>query len=137
MTQQEFTARTGIEPSGCEWNTIEDMYLAAGNMGKDEFCDAYKIIGTAPLVKELHRQTASQRVTIGELTNKIQELKNKIHYLAEVLIDQASKNADYNLYNEAVRAIGQRNVTLYKIENDFELWDEDHDYIKEKLLSYA
>lgn len=137
MTQKEFTARTGITPSGCEWSAIEDMYLMAGNMEKDEFCDAYKIIGTAPLVKELHTQTASQRFTIGELTNKIQELENKIHHLAEVLITQASEHADHCMYNEAVRAIGQQDVVLYKIDNGIALWDEDLEYIKEALLSKA
>lgn len=135
MTQKEFTARTGITPSGCEWSAIEDMYLMAGNMEKDEFCDAYKNIGTTPLVKKLHTQTASQRITIGELTNKLQILKNKIHYLAEVLINQASEHADHCLYNEAVRAIGQQDAVLYKIDNGIALWDEDHEYIKDVLLS--
>lgn len=112
MTQQEFTARTGIVPSDCEWSIIEDMYLMSGNMEKDEFCDAYKKIGTAHLVKELHTRAASQRFTIGDLTNKIRDLENKISYLAEILITQASEHANLELYNEAVRAIGQRDVVF-------------------------
>ena len=36
MTREEFTERTGLTPTSEEYQHIEAMYMAAGNMDKDE-----------------------------------------------------------------------------------------------------
>ena len=38
MTQQEFEDRTGKTVTSEEYARIEAMYMAAGNMDKDQFC---------------------------------------------------------------------------------------------------
>lgn len=42
-----------------------------------------------------------------------------------------------NLYREAVRLIGQREVTLMKLRMDLPLWDEDKQYIEDTLKVMA
>ena len=42
MNQQEFESRTGLTPTSEEYAYIERIYMAAGNMDKDAFCNDIK-----------------------------------------------------------------------------------------------
>ena len=42
MQKIEFTQRTGIELTDEQYKRVEDIYLNAGNIDKDEFCKDYK-----------------------------------------------------------------------------------------------
>ena len=53
--------------------------------------------------------------------------------LAEFLIGKACAYEDTDFYREAVKLIGQREVTLMKLRMDLPLWDEDKAYLKEIL----
>ena len=55
MTQQEFEDRTGKTVSSGKYALIEAMYMAAGNMDKDQFCAEYKKHGASVLVAEYYR----------------------------------------------------------------------------------
>lgn len=47
MTQQEFEDRTSKTVTSEEYARIEAMYMAAGNMDKDQFCTEYKKHGAS------------------------------------------------------------------------------------------
>lgn len=54
MTQQEFEDRTGKTVTSEEYARIEAMYMAAGNMDKDQFCTEYKKHGSSAIVAEYY-----------------------------------------------------------------------------------
>lgn len=53
MTQQEFEDRTGKVITSEEYARIEAMYMAAGNMDKDQFCAEYKKHSSSALVADI------------------------------------------------------------------------------------
>lgn len=53
MTQQEFENRTSKTVTSEEYARIEAMYMAAGNMDKDQFCTEYKKHGASALVADI------------------------------------------------------------------------------------
>ena len=55
MNHQEFVERTGLTPTIEEYQTIEAIYMAAGEMDKDEFCKEFKKCGNSRLVVELFK----------------------------------------------------------------------------------
>lgn len=55
MTQKEFEERTGLKTGVEEYVSIERMYMAAGNMDKDEFCRCWRQTGKNPLTQVLFR----------------------------------------------------------------------------------
>ena len=42
MTQQEFEERTGLKVTGDEFEKVNAIYMAAGDMDKDRFCADYR-----------------------------------------------------------------------------------------------
>ena len=73
----------------------------------------------------------------AELNFLKRETKRKHAELAEILIGKACAYQDTDLYREAVRLIGQREVTLTKLRMDLPLWDEDKQYIEDTLKVMA
>ena len=56
MTRKEFEECTGLQVSAVEFCTINDIYMAAGEMDKDTFCKEWKQHGESKLLAELwHR----------------------------------------------------------------------------------
>lgn len=53
--------------------------------------------------------------------------------LAEFLIGKASAYNDTDFYKKAVALVGQKEVTLKKLEMGLPLWDDDKEYIKSNL----
>lgn len=53
--------------------------------------------------------------------------------IAEFLVGKACAYEDTDFYREAVKLIGQRDVTLMKMRMDLPLWDEDKKYLIEVL----
>ena len=55
MTKQEFTERTGINPTEEEFDKIHDLYMLTGaEMDKDSFCAAYMSCKDMTLVNALY-----------------------------------------------------------------------------------
>ena len=42
MLQKEFEERTGLRVTAEEYNQIDAMYMAAGDINKDDFCQEWK-----------------------------------------------------------------------------------------------
>ena len=62
MLQKEFEQLTGIKVSEEDFETINEMYIEAGNMDKKSFCEAYKkgdFLSVVPTVIETVKRTAN------------------------------------------------------------------------------
>ena len=125
MTQQEFEDRTGKTVSSGKYALIEAMYMAAGNMDKDQFCAEYKKHGASVLVAEYYR-----RITV--LNGVLEERNNELDD-AEFLLGKATAYNDTDFYREAVRLIGRKAAVLYKVKSGLPLWEEDVVCLEEVL----
>lgn len=137
MIREEFTERTGMAPTPEEYQHIETMYMAAGNMDKDEFCKEYKKYGMSRILKELLVRIQGLENSINTLTERhdgyVKASTEKDAELAIFLTGKACAYDDTDFYKEAVRLIGQRKVTMSKIRMGMPLWDEDRAYIENNL----
>ena len=70
MTQKEFFDRTGIELTEDQYKQVEQMYLEAGNMDKDEFCKDYKKHHESTLLATYFRQAEN-------LKNKLDDMRDE------------------------------------------------------------
>ena len=122
-----------MTPTSEEYQQIEAMYLAAGNLDKDEFCEKFKMHGDSPLVTELFKRTQVLSGMLEERHNELDDCHEKNCELAYFLIGKACAYDDTDFYKEAVRLIGQRKVTMSKIRMGMPLWDEDRAYIENNL----
>ncbi len=133
MTQKEFEDRTGLKVTDDEYKDIEAMYYAAPDMEKDEFCKRWRQCGNNPLTLALAKQAITLNGMLEERNNELDDCHDKNNELAGFLLGKASAYSDPDFYNEAIRLIGQKAVTLRKIEMGLPLWEEDIRYIKMNL----
>jgi len=133
MTQQEFETRTGKTVTPEEYERIEAMYMAAGDMNKDMFCAEYKKHGSSTLVSEYYRQIATLNGMLEARNNELDDAQQKRMSLAEFLLGKAAAYNDTDFHRAAVELIGRKAATLYKIKSGFPLWEEDVKYLEETL----
>lgn len=136
MTQKEFEERTRRKIAAEDYYLVENLYMAAGNMGKDEFCKEMRTmcaydgandhIELRECLKEIGRHVGARDAELSFLKKKITSERLE---LAEFLIGKACAYEDTDFYREAVKLIGQREVTLMKMRMDLPLWDEDKKYL--------
>ena len=127
MTQQEFEQRTGIN-SNVVFEEANKMYMAAGNMDKDAFCDDFKAHGDSALLAMFYHRCnylKAQKNDVDEIR------KDMANFLLGKLEETGDEDRD--MYNKAVELIGQGEVVRMKLDNGWELWDEDKEYIKAHL----
>lgn len=125
MTLQEFKDRTGLTPSDEEFNYIHALYMNTA-LDKDEFCEDFKKHGMSTIMKEVHSVATNFKI---RYESKLAEMKE----LAYFLLGKACVYDDPDLYEEASRLVGQKEVTLYKLKNSLPLWEEDMDFIRQTL----
>lgn len=119
---------------------VENLYMAAGNMGKDEFCKEMRAmcaydgandhIELRQCLKEIGRRVGGMDVELSFLKKAV---KKEQEELAEFLIGKASAYNDTDFYSKAVKLVGQKQVTLCKIRMGLPLWSEDMQYINDNL----
>lgn len=134
MTKQEFEERTGLKTDAEEYAEIEKMYMAAGDMDKDEFCRCWRQTGKNPLTRILAHQA---EILKGQLKERDKELKyigvEKIE-LARFLLEKAQVyHTDMDFRREAVRLIGEYDVIKLKLQEGYELWNEDREFLLSAL----
>lgn len=125
MTPKEFMERTGITPTEEEFNYIHSVYMST-SMDKDEFCKDFKKYGDSRVLRDVHARAVNFELQYNETKKVAKEM-------AEFLIGKACAYEDTDFYKQAVRLVGQREVTRMKLEMDLPLWDEDKEYIKDNL----
>ena len=135
MTQQEFFERTDVKLTAEKYAVVERVYMAAGAMGKDEFCEAYKSLNADgwSLATYLMNEVEKKNQDIKKAEEKITKQLSEIRETAEFLIDKAHAYNDTDFHNVAVSLIGRMNVALTTIELGLPLFDDDKEYIKENL----
>lgn len=133
MTKFEFEDRTGLKVTDEEYKDIEAMYYAVPNMEKDEFCKRWRQCGNNPLTVALAKQATTLNGMLEERNNELDDCHEKNIEIAEFLLGKACVYKDTDFYNEAIRLIGQRAVTLRKIQMGLPLWEEDINYINNNL----
>jgi hypothetical protein len=74
MNHQEFIERTGLTPTIAEYQTIEAIYMAAGEMNKDEFCKEFRKCRNSRLVSELFKTVCTLKGQYEERCNEIEDL---------------------------------------------------------------
>lgn len=132
MTQKEFEERTRRKIAAEDYYLVENLYMAAGNMGKDEFCKEMRAmcaydgandhIELRQCLKEIGRNVGVKDAEVNFWKKRMANTSNE---LAEFLIGKACAYEDTDFYREAVKLIGQREVTLMKLRMDLPLWEED------------
>lgn len=140
MTQKEFEELTRRLITAEDYRLVENLYLAAGNMDKNEFCKEMRAmcaydaandhIELRRCLKEIGRKVGAQDAELGFLKRTIGEKQRE---LAEFLVGKACAYEDSDFHREAVKLIGQREVTLMKLRMDLPLWDEDKKYLASVL----
>lgn len=130
MTKQEFEERTGLRTDAEEYAKIEKMYMAAGEMDKDEFCRCWRQTGKNPLTRVLARQAEILRGKLEERNNELEDAQEKKMELAKFLLGKAQAyNHDTDFRREAVRLIGEWGVVRLKLLEGYELWDEEREFL--------
>lgn len=140
MTQKEFEDRTRRLITAEDYHLVENLYMAAGNMGKDEFCKEMRAmcaydaandhIKLRQCLKEVGRRVGGMDAELSFLRKTVSKEREDI---AEFLIGKACAYNDTDFYSAAVKLIGQKQVTLCKIKMGLPLWSEDMQYINDNL----
>lgn len=131
MNKQEFIDRTGFTPTSEEYETIEALYMAAGEMDKDEFCKEYKKHGR--LVSVIFKETKVLKGQLEEANNIIEDLHEQKSQILDFLIEQAEKWSASDLREKAIEILGAKEYLRRKVEKGFNLWKSDRELLIEIL----
>ena len=128
MNQQEFIERTGYTPATSdEYKRIEAMYMAAGDMDKDEFCREWKKMHDNPLFRKVYEQLE----LVSYMYNKQESVINKAF---EMVLDKANEVDAHEDFDEIACVLKLRkSVIRYKLTHNYELTEDDKEYIKTLL----
>lgn len=136
MTKQEFEVRTGLKVNSEDYDRIEKMYMAAGNMDKDLFCIEYKKVGTNALVVELFRQVLVLKGQLEERNNELDDAVQRRADVVEFLVGKAAVHKDddgEDFYRVALQIAGRNSCVRTKLEYGYPLNGEDIAYLKSLL----
>lgn len=140
MNRKEFEERTKRLITDEDYRLVENLYIAAGNMEKDEFCKEMRAmcaydaandhIELRECLKEIGRHVGAKDAELSLLKRRVESEKME---LAEFLVGKACAYEDTDFYRKAVKLVGQREVTLMKLRMDQPLWEEDRKYLMSVL----
>ncbi|MCF0219366.1 MAG: hypothetical protein HUK14_06260 [Muribaculaceae bacterium] len=129
MTREEFNIRTNANASTEEFETINRVYMAAGDaIDKDQFCNDVKKSGITPTLESL----ADRVETMQEL---FEANKRYFDSTALFIAEQAEKYSSIELRNQAIAMMGVKKYLTWKIENEKNLWQVDLELIKDLINS--
>lgn len=120
MLQHEFEQLTGTKVEENFFNqVINPMYMNT-KMDKQQFCEDYKKhgLGKSTVATELTNECC-------ELYKMIQKMKEERRQLVDFLIKQDDPECD----RKAIDLVGHKEVIRLKIEEGYDLNDEDKTYI--------
>ena len=148
MTKQEFTERTGINPTEEEFDKIHDLYMLTGaEMDKDSFCAAYMsckdmtlvnalyhsmLFSTSRLKKEcdsIEKERKEDRKKLEDLWEKTDEAVFNILKMSEDAPDE-----DHAILNSiAVSLVGKFEVCMAKLDRGYVMDAEEREYFYDKI----
>ncbi len=135
MTQKEFEERTDITLDAEEFDRVHDIYMACGNnVDKDEFCKRYKSsLGRLELLHMVTEEKKNTERSLNLMAKKLKEVQHGVaedtRQIVEFLLGKACAYEDTDFHREAVKLVGQREITLLKLQMDLPLWEEDKKYL--------
>ena len=140
MTKQEFETLTGQRISDEDFKPYNEMYMNAGELDKQTFCEAIKQSGKSAAVRQLfealsHTATVRER-RIASLEHECDKMAKESFRLGELLVKKSYDELDLDgqLYAEAIKILGHRNCVRFKLANEIELIAADIEYINQNLM---
>lgn len=140
MTQKEFEDRTHRVVKQEDYYLIENLYMAAGDMNKDDFCREFKSmcaydasndeIELRQCLREIGKHIGS--INAQNSTLKM-DMKTRNDELADFLIGKSRAYNDTDFRTEAVRLVGEKEVVLRTVRMGLPLWEEDKQFIESYL----
>ena len=139
MTQQEFETRFGQEVTPESFDYANRVYMAAGNLDKDQFCKEWKNqhIRNSDTVTALTMEVESCQATIKNLKRQIEKsdlcLEEFRDQMVDFLILQAEKWSASDLREKAIRIVGETEYIRRRLEMNLGLWEDDRKALVEIL----
>lgn len=133
MTLQEFNQLTGLNATENEFEAINEMYMAVGDMDKATFCKEYKQHGKSQLVAELMETVREEQEDSDDAHKSWRKLFDEREKLVDFLLEQSQELSSTALQKKAIDMIGHTYVILRKIELGLTLCELDLDYISKHL----
>ena len=133
MTRKEFEERTGLNVSAVEFCTVNDIYMAAGEMDKDTFCKEWKKHSESKLLAELWKRVKYEHDLGMQKKEECDKLRSERWELVDFLLERAQKFGDEELLLKAIDMVGHAEVIRRKLTLEMPLWERDRAYIKENL----
>nr|DAV93149.1 MAG TPA: hypothetical protein [Caudoviricetes sp.] len=122
MQKIEFEQRTGIELTDEQYQRVENMYLNAGNMDKDEFCEDYKKHSDSVILNTYFDQSE-------KLRNKLDAYREQQINMAYFLIKKSMVGGDKDMVQMAISLIGEQKYIQHKLERGYNLFESDKELI--------
>lgn len=133
MTRKEFEDRTGLQVTAPEYSTVNDIYMAAGEMDKDTFCKEWKQHGESKLLAELWKTVKREHDLGMEKREECDKLYRERWDLVDFLLERAQKFGDIELLKKAIDMVGHADVIRRKLTLEMPLWEIDREYINNNL----
>ena len=151
MTKQEFTERTGINPTEEEFDKIHDLYILTGSqMDKDSFCAAYKSCKDMTLINALYNSLLFSTSRLKEERDriekerkedrkKLEDLWDKIDVAVFNILEVAEKTLNENhaefLRSTAVSLVGKFDVCMAKLDRGYAMDEEEREYFYDEIAN--
>lgn len=119
MTLQEFNQRTNANLTEQQYSSVEEMYMNAGNIDKDVFCNDWKKHNDSTLLIGFYEQYLNYKKNLVDLNC---ELVN----LHEFLVVQAEETGSKEIRDMAIKMYGFRSYIKTRLKKGFcDLWEVD------------
>lgn len=133
MTREEFNSLTGLNVTENEFDGINDMYMAAGEMDKATFCKEYKQHGESRLVAELLEGFQLEQEEVDKAYQYMHKRNEERDQLVDFLLEQSQELSSTALQKKAIDMIGHTYVIRRKIKLGLPLCELDLEYIIKNL----
>lgn len=149
MLKKEFEERIGRSVSEEEYVEANAMYMAAGDIDKDEFCREWKRIGESPLLKGLFDTAYNLNQAMQEHKLMLNETREMLSDAADAMLEVADgllngrpatdapgtvasavmEGSAIELTKKAWWLVGQKEVTRRRVEKGYQLDARDKETI--------
>lgn len=129
MQQKEFEDLTWEKVSGEDYAGIEAMYMAAGEMPKEEFCEHWRRVGRNPLTLALLDRVKSLAKKLDVIIKQEQKARVQLLEMAHVALNYAARDNNSAAVDRATEILGAKEAAIYKLENGLKISDKDRSVI--------
>ena len=139
MTKQEFENLTGALTTDAQFDYANRVYMAAGDMKKETFCEAWKDdrVSESKIVSALTMEVECTNAALKTANDcydrAAQSLRDFSSQMADFLILQAEKWSASDLREKAIKLVGIKEYLRRRIEFGFGLWADDKKALDEIL----